>query len=98
MLKEASVSDLHRKGIPKDCCVLVNRGRGNDALAPSDALYKNFKNKKRHLLKHVWGYDILVNNRSVDRCINTLRNKIEKNPDSPVFIKTIRDVGYRFEC
>jgi DNA-binding response OmpR family regulator len=49
------------------------------------------------ILKHVWGYDILVTDRSVDRCVNTLRNKIEKNPQLPAFIKTIRDVGYRFE-
>jgi len=49
------------------------------------------------ILKHVWGYDILVTSRSVDRCINTLRNKIERHPEEPVFIKTIRDVGYRFE-
>jgi DNA-binding response OmpR family regulator len=52
---------------------------------------------RSEILKNVWGYDILVNDRSVDRCINTLRNKIEKNPENPVFIKTIRDVGYRFE-
>jgi DNA-binding response OmpR family regulator len=50
------------------------------------------------ILKHVWGYDILVTARSVDRCINTLRGKIERNPEIPVFIKTIRDVGYRFEA
>jgi DNA-binding response OmpR family regulator len=49
------------------------------------------------ILRHVWGRDILVTSRSVDRCVNTLRNKIERNPDAPVFIKTIRDVGYRFE-
>ncbi len=49
------------------------------------------------ILKHVWGYDILVTSRSVDRCVNTLRSKIEKNPDRPIHIKTIRDVGYRFE-
>jgi DNA-binding response OmpR family regulator len=49
------------------------------------------------ILKHVWGYDIMVTTRSVDRCINTLRNKIEDNPNAPAFIKTIRDVGYRFE-
>jgi DNA-binding response OmpR family regulator len=48
------------------------------------------------ILKHVWGYDILVTARSVDRCINTLRNKIERDPQAPIFIKTIRDVGYRF--
>jgi DNA-binding response OmpR family regulator len=49
------------------------------------------------ILKKVWGYDILVTSRSVDRCVTTLRNKIEKKPQTPVFIKTIRDVGYRFE-
>jgi DNA-binding response OmpR family regulator len=50
------------------------------------------------ILKQVWGYDILVTSRSVDRCVNTLRDKIERNPQAPVFIKTIRDVGYRFEA
>jgi DNA-binding response OmpR family regulator len=49
------------------------------------------------ILRHVWGRDILVTARSVDRCVNTLRGKIERDPDAPVFIKTIRDVGYRFE-
>jgi len=49
------------------------------------------------ILKLVWGYDILVTARSVDRCVNTLRNKIEKDPGRPIYIKTIRDVGYRFE-
>jgi DNA-binding response OmpR family regulator len=38
-----------------------------------------------------------VTSRSVDGCINTLRNKIERHPETPAFIKTIRDVGYRFE-
>jgi DNA-binding response OmpR family regulator len=52
---------------------------------------------REEILKQVWGYDILVTNRSVDRCVTTLRNKIERNAQNPVFIKTIRDVGYRFE-
>ncbi len=52
---------------------------------------------REEILRHVWGYDILVTARSVDRCINTLRNKIESKPENPTFIKTIRDVGYRFE-
>ena len=49
------------------------------------------------ILRRVWGNDILVTTRSVDRCVNTLRGKIERDPGAPVFIKTIRDVGYRFE-
>ncbi len=49
------------------------------------------------ILDHVWGGDILVTRRSVDRCITTLRAKIEPEPQNPVFIKTVRDLGYRFE-
>lgn len=29
--------------------------------------------------------------------VTTLRSKIEEDPHRPVFIQTIRDVGYRFE-
>ena len=49
------------------------------------------------ILNLVWGYNIVVTRRSVDRCVNSLRNKIEENPSSPDFIKTVREVGYRFE-
>ena len=49
------------------------------------------------ILRSVWGDDILVTSRSVDRCINTLRNKVEPDPQRPIFIKTIREIGYRFE-
>ena len=40
---------------------------------------------------------MIVTSRSVDRCITTLRSKIEPDPRKPTFIHTIRDVGYRFE-
>ena len=49
------------------------------------------------ILNTVWKSNVLTTRRSVDRCINTLRAKIEVNPKSPVFIKSIRDVGYRFD-
>jgi DNA-binding response OmpR family regulator len=52
---------------------------------------------REEILRQVWGYGILVTNRSVDRCINTLRSKIESDPESPRYIITIRDIGYRFE-
>ena len=52
---------------------------------------------REKILNGVWGDDLIVTERSVDRCINTLRNKIEPDPEHPRFIKTIRDVGYRFE-
>ena len=34
---------------------------------------------------------------SVDRFVNTLRSKIETDPHQPVLIRTIRNIGYRFE-
>ena len=49
------------------------------------------------ILDAVWGNDIIVNDRSVDRCVTTLRAKIESDPHRPAFIQTIRDIGYRFE-
>ena len=50
------------------------------------------------ILRSVWGYNILVTDRSVDRCITTLRKKVEPDPDRPTLIRTIRGVGYRFEA
>ena len=49
------------------------------------------------IINTVWGYDVFVTSRSVDRCVNTLRIKIEADPHQPQFIQTVRPVGYRFE-
>ena len=49
------------------------------------------------ILDGVWGDAIIVNDRSVDRCVTTLRAKIEDDPHHPGRIVTIRDIGYRFE-
>jgi DNA-binding response OmpR family regulator len=49
------------------------------------------------ILNAVWGYDCIVTPRSIDRFVTTLRDKIEPNPARPVFIHTIRQIGYRFE-
>lgn len=59
--------------------------RPNRALARSD------------IIDRVWGRSVIVTSRSVDRCIATLRSKIEPDPRNPTLIHTIRDVGYRFE-
>lgn len=49
------------------------------------------------ILQTVWGDSIFVTLRSVDRCINTLRKKIEPAPREPRYIHTVRGIGYRFE-
>lgn len=49
------------------------------------------------IIDEVWGHQVIVTGRSVDRCITTLRNKIEPDPQKPTLIQTIRDIGYRFQ-
>ena len=52
---------------------------------------------RSEIMNEVWGRSMIVSGRSVDRCVATLRSKIEPVPGRPQFIHTIRDVGYRFE-
>ena len=61
------------------------------AARPGRALARN------DILDDVWGHAVMVTQRSVDRCVATLRAKIEPDPHNPVHIQTLRDVGYRFE-
>jgi DNA-binding response OmpR family regulator len=49
------------------------------------------------ILNLVWGYDSFVGTRSIDRFVTTLRNKIEPDPRNPIYIHTIREIGYKFE-
>jgi DNA-binding response OmpR family regulator len=52
---------------------------------------------RNQILDAVWGRSAIVAPRSVDRCITTLRAKIEPDSRRPTHIHTLRDVGYRFE-
>ena len=49
------------------------------------------------ILNNVWGHSVVVTPRSIDRCVATLRAKIESDSSQPAYVHTIRDVGYRFE-
>jgi DNA-binding response OmpR family regulator len=49
------------------------------------------------ILNAVWGNSVFVTSRSIDRCVTTLRAKIEPDPRKPIYIHTLRDIGYRFE-
>lgn len=51
-----------------------------------------------HLLDTVWGNDVYVEPRTVDVHIRRLRTKIEKDPNNPTYIKTMRGVGYFIEA
>ena len=51
---------------------------------------------KDMIYEHVWDNTIIVDNNAIMVYINRLRNKIEDNPQKPVYIQTVRGVGYRF--
>jgi two-component system phosphate regulon response regulator PhoB len=49
------------------------------------------------LLDAVWGSDRFVTPRSVDVYVRRLRERIEADPENPVYLKTVRGAGYMFE-
>ncbi|PLS16962.1 DNA-binding response regulator [Bacillus sp. M6-12] len=49
------------------------------------------------LLSSVWHYDFAGDTRIVDVHISHLREKIEKDTKKPIYIKTIRGLGYKLE-
>jgi len=48
------------------------------------------------LLEKVWGFDYYGETRTVDVHIRYLRQKIEEDDSNPIFIETVRGIGYRF--
>src|ERR1700759_2508757 len=51
---------------------------------------------RQRLIISAWPKRRRSSNRTVDNCIAKLRQKIESNPDCPVFIRTVHGVGYKF--
>lgn len=50
------------------------------------------------LLDAVWGEMQFVTPRSVDACVRRVREKIELDMNNPIYLKTIRGIGYRFDA
>lgn len=79
------------------------RGDRMVALTPQEfRLLKYFsQNPERvisrdQLLNDVWGYHSYPSTRTVDSHILNLRQKLEKNPATPVHFVTIHNAGYKF--
>jgi two-component system alkaline phosphatase synthesis response regulator PhoP len=48
------------------------------------------------ILDAVWGYEVFPSTRTVDNFIVRLRKRFEPRPDEPLYIHTVRGIGYRF--
>jgi DNA-binding response OmpR family regulator len=51
---------------------------------------------RQRLISSAWPKRKRSSYRTVDNCIAKLRQKIERNPDCPVLIRTVHGVGYKF--
>lgn len=88
----------------------INRARRTVLVkgVPVELSYKEFellyllaKNRgivftRDNLLEKVWGYDYIGETRTVDVHVSNLRKKIEQDESHPLYIKTVRGMGYKF--
>ncbi|HVL90425.1 MAG TPA: response regulator transcription factor [Actinomycetota bacterium] len=52
---------------------------------------------RQTLIDEVWGPEYVGDTRTLDVHVKRLRQKIESDPRSPRYIKTVRGLGYKFE-
>lgn len=101
--KEAKVIEMGEVKIVPENYEVFLRGE-NLELTPKEfeLLLYLANNKGRvmtrdQLLNTVWNYDFVGDTRIVDVHVSHLREKIEPNTKKPVYIKTIRGLGYKME-
>jgi DNA-binding response OmpR family regulator len=82
----------------------VTRGRKKHQLTPKELrLLEAFMRNpgkvlsRKFLMKNVWETDYVGDTRTLDVHVRWIREKIEENPSSPAYVRTVRGVGYRFE-
>jgi DNA-binding response OmpR family regulator len=51
---------------------------------------------RNEILDSVWGKDVFVDARTVDKHVSLLRKKFEDDPQEPKYIQGVRGVGYKF--
>lgn len=51
---------------------------------------------REQILRKVWGYDYIGSDRTVDVHVRWIRQKLEADPENPVYLVTVRGYGYKF--
>jgi DNA-binding response OmpR family regulator len=52
---------------------------------------------REQILRKVWGYEYIGNDRTVDVHMRWLRQKLEKDAENPQYLITVRGYGYKFQ-
>jgi DNA-binding response OmpR family regulator len=88
---------------PRMRTVETDRGVVSLTVKEFDLLYflashRGMAFSRRQLLDQVWGYSHDADPSTVTVYIRRLREKIEADPQSPRFVKTVWGIGYKFEA
>ncbi len=82
----------------------VNNGSKERRLNPKELeLLKVFMRSpgrvlsRKFLMKKIWETDFIGDTGTLNVHVCRLRQKIEENPSSPKYVRTVRGVGYRFD-
>lgn len=82
----------------------VSHGHSNQRLTPKQAsLLEVFMRHtgqvlpRPFLMKQVWETDFVEDTRTLEVHVHWLRRAIEKDPSRPVYLTTVRGIGYRFD-
>lgn len=87
--------DINRREVTKNG-MLIEMPLKEFELLKELILNKGKVMSRDELLEKVWGYDYFGDTRTVDVHVRYLRQKIEDDPGKPVYIDTVRGIGYRF--
>jgi two-component system, OmpR family, alkaline phosphatase synthesis response regulator PhoP len=52
--------------------------------------------ERRQILNKVWGYDYYGTARTIDNFVTKLRQKVEPDAERPIYLMTVRGIGYKF--
>ncbi|SMF69525.1 DNA-binding response regulator, OmpR family, contains REC and winged-helix (wHTH) domain [Paenibacillus uliginis N3/975] len=101
---EVEMAETHLGDLTLDheACMLYKRGEPIALSAIEYKLLKLFMNKpgriytKKQIFESVWSDPYIADDNTIMVQISRLRDKIEDSPRMPVYVKTVRGLGYRF--
>ena len=83
---------------------VLHKGEAEERLLPKEtallALFMRNRGRvlsRQEIMEKVWDTDYLEDTRTITVHVRWLRLKIEDDPSSPRYLRTVRGVGYRFD-
>lgn len=89
--------------IDQSSCILYKRGRELDVTSTEYKIIQYLMitpgrvYTKKQIFEHIWGEYFDGDDNTIMVHISKIREKIEDDPKHPVYVKTIRGLGYKFE-